>query len=187
MLHIYCGSGKGKTTAALGLALRAAGSGMRVLFVQFLKGSDTAELASLARIPEITVLRCDRDYGFTFRMNEAEKAALTACHAAGQAGGECAGAKIHPLCMTSPSCGSSTLILFPRTRRSRVQLPGAAHEPSPAAAEWKRREVQLLRGPVVTVWWYLDVCSENAGRGRDSPRASRKGERLNAGRAPARR
>ena len=53
---------------------------MRVLFVQFLKGSDTAELASLARIPEIMVLRCDRDYGFTFRMNDAEKAALTACH-----------------------------------------------------------------------------------------------------------
>ena len=80
MLHIYCGNGKGKTTAALGLALRAAGSGMRVHFVQFLKGSDTSELNSLARIPEITVLRCDRNYGFTFRMTEADKAALTACH-----------------------------------------------------------------------------------------------------------
>ena len=80
MMHIYCGDGKGKTTAALGLALRAAGNGMRVHFVQFLKGSATSELASLARIPEITVLRCDRDYGFTFRMTDAEKAALTRCH-----------------------------------------------------------------------------------------------------------
>ena len=80
MLHIYCGDGKGKTTAALGLALRAAGSGMRVHFVQLLKGSETSELASLARIPAITVLRCDRDYGFTFQMDDAKKAAITVCH-----------------------------------------------------------------------------------------------------------
>ena len=80
MIHIYCGDGKGKTTAALGLALRAAGSGMRVHFVQFLKGSETSELASLARIPEITVLRCDRNYGFTFQMDDLQKAQITACH-----------------------------------------------------------------------------------------------------------
>lgn len=80
MLHIYCGDGKGKTTAALGLALRAAGSGMRVHFVQFLKGAETSELGSLSRIPEITVLRCDRNYGFTFQMTDEDRAALTACH-----------------------------------------------------------------------------------------------------------
>ncbi len=80
MLHIYCGDGKGKTTAALGLSLRAAGCGMRVHFVQFLKGSPTSELAALARLPEITVLRCDRDYGFTFSMTPETKEKLTACH-----------------------------------------------------------------------------------------------------------
>ena len=80
MLQIYCGDGKGKTTAALGLAMRAAGNGMRVHFVQFLKGAPTSELEILKKIPEITVLRCDRDYGFTFQMNDETKARLTERH-----------------------------------------------------------------------------------------------------------
>ena len=37
LIHIYCGDGKGKTSAAIGLAVRAAGSGMNVLFARFLK------------------------------------------------------------------------------------------------------------------------------------------------------
>ena len=57
LLHLYCGDGKGKTTAAIGLAIRGAGAGMRVHIVQFLKGRETAELAILAGIPQITVSR----------------------------------------------------------------------------------------------------------------------------------
>ena len=37
LIHIYCGDGKGKTTASVGLAVRAAGAGKKVLFVQFFK------------------------------------------------------------------------------------------------------------------------------------------------------
>lgn len=80
LIHIYCGGGKGKTTAALGLALRASGAGMRVHIVQLLKGRDTSELAALALLKNISVSRCDRDYGFTFSMTDLEKAAAAECH-----------------------------------------------------------------------------------------------------------
>lgn len=80
LLHIYCGDGKGKTTASLGLALRAAGAGMAVCFIQFMKGGDTSELNSLRLIPNISVKRCDKAYGFAENMSESEKAEIAACH-----------------------------------------------------------------------------------------------------------
>ena len=49
MLHIYYGDGKGKTTAAMGLALRALGHGRRVVIVQFLKDGSSGEIALLRR------------------------------------------------------------------------------------------------------------------------------------------
>jgi len=54
-VHIYTGNGKGKTTAALGLALRAAGAGLKIYFGQFLKKGDFSEIRALRRFPEITV------------------------------------------------------------------------------------------------------------------------------------
>ena len=47
LIHIYCGDGKGKTTASLGLVLRCAGRGGKILFAQFLKGRPTGELEAL--------------------------------------------------------------------------------------------------------------------------------------------
>lgn len=58
LIHIYTGDGKGKTTAALGLALRAKGAGLTVLIAQFLKGRDTGELGPL-RALGIPVIRSD--------------------------------------------------------------------------------------------------------------------------------
>jgi cob(I)alamin adenosyltransferase len=58
LVHIYTGNGKGKTTAAIGLACRAAGSGKKVMIVQFLKGSSTSELVSLKALG-VKVVRGD--------------------------------------------------------------------------------------------------------------------------------
>ncbi|NCU27021.1 cob(I)yrinic acid a,c-diamide adenosyltransferase, partial [Candidatus Nomurabacteria bacterium] len=44
LIHIYCGEGKGKTTAALGLIVRASGAGYDVVIVQYFKSWDTSEL-----------------------------------------------------------------------------------------------------------------------------------------------
>ncbi|MDR1530846.1 MAG: cob(I)yrinic acid a,c-diamide adenosyltransferase [Clostridiales bacterium] len=54
--QVYTGDGKGKTTAALGLALRASGCGLKVYFGQFLKKGYYSEIAALGtKLPEITV------------------------------------------------------------------------------------------------------------------------------------
>lgn len=67
MLHILCGEGKGKTTSAVGMAIRAAGRGKRVAFVQLLKGIDTGEVNILKRIENIDVIRCDKAKSFDYK------------------------------------------------------------------------------------------------------------------------
>ncbi|MBW2502227.1 MAG: cob(I)yrinic acid a,c-diamide adenosyltransferase [Deltaproteobacteria bacterium] len=49
-VQIYTGNGKGKTTAALGLAIRAAGAGLKVFIAQFIKGQQYSELKSLQKL-----------------------------------------------------------------------------------------------------------------------------------------
>ena len=80
LIHIYCGDGKGKTTAAVGLAVRCAGRGNKVLLVQFLKSRDSGELYSLAKLPDIEIMRGKESKKFTFQMNEEEKYALLIEH-----------------------------------------------------------------------------------------------------------
>jgi cob(I)alamin adenosyltransferase len=52
-IHLYTGNGKGKTTAALGLALRAAGAGKTVFIAQFVKGMHYSEIDALKSLPAI--------------------------------------------------------------------------------------------------------------------------------------
>jgi cob(I)alamin adenosyltransferase len=73
MIHVYTGNGKGKTTAAAGLAVRAAGGGGRVVFAQFIKSAPSGELKPLAGMG-VAVIRSDMRLGFTFNMDEAKMA-----------------------------------------------------------------------------------------------------------------
>ena len=56
-IQVYTGDGKGKTTAALGLALRAAGAGVRVFIAQFAKARPTAEMAALQRFEDLITVK----------------------------------------------------------------------------------------------------------------------------------
>ncbi len=56
-VHCYTGNGKGKTTAALGLALRAAGAGLSVFIVQFAKGTETCEIKALRKFSKNITVR----------------------------------------------------------------------------------------------------------------------------------
>lgn len=73
MVHIYYGDGKGKTTAAMGLALRMLGTGRKVFIVQYLKGSASGEIRALLRLEGATVLRGRAGTKFIWQMTEEEK------------------------------------------------------------------------------------------------------------------
>jgi len=57
LVQVYTGEGKGKTTAALGLALRACGHGLKVFLAQFAKGRPSGELQALARFADLVTVR----------------------------------------------------------------------------------------------------------------------------------
>ena len=75
LVQIYCGDGKGKTTAAIGAAVRAAGRGYRVLVARLLKTDDSGEVTGLSHVPNITVLPCGRNFGFSWNMTQVRRKA----------------------------------------------------------------------------------------------------------------
>lgn len=73
LIHIYCGDGKGKTTAAMGLGMRAAGREKKVLLTQFLKSNKTGELNSIEKLNEFFHFLEGRPANkFIWNMNERE-------------------------------------------------------------------------------------------------------------------
>lgn len=73
LVHIYTGDGKGKTTAAVGLGIRAWGRGMKVLMVQFLKGMESGELITIRGLGDGFAVNQGKPMRkFTWNMNEEE-------------------------------------------------------------------------------------------------------------------
>jgi len=80
LIHIYCGDGKGKTTAALGLALRASVRDFKVVIVRFLKGSFSGELDALKKLDNVTVICGSLPSIFTWQMNDEQKSQMVSEH-----------------------------------------------------------------------------------------------------------
>lgn len=76
-VHLYWGEGKGKTTAAMGLALRALGQGLSVTVVQFLKSGQSGELVPLRRLGAV-VFSGKEGTKFVSQMTAEERAAVKA-------------------------------------------------------------------------------------------------------------
>lgn len=144
LIHIYCGENKGKTTASVGLAVRAAGAGKKVLFTQYLKRGDSAELKSLALIPGIRTMVCDKPYGFIWTMDEEEKARARADftglfeEAAGLAAAEDYDLLILDEILGAISCNmvpEEAVIRFLQTRPEKLEVVLTGRDPSEALIE----------------------------------------------------
>lgn len=73
LIHIYCGDGKGKTTTGMGLCVRAAGYGYKILIYQFMKNNKTSERNVLEKVDNITIVDGLEEEKFSFQMTEEEK------------------------------------------------------------------------------------------------------------------
>ena len=72
LLQIYTGDGKGKTTAGVGLCIRAAGAGLKVLYTQFLKDGSSSEIEIMSKINGIDLFLATKSFGFIKYMSESE-------------------------------------------------------------------------------------------------------------------
>lgn len=73
MIHFYYGDGKGKTSAAIGAAVRFAGAGGKVLLFQFLKGNSSSERKALEQMENFRILNGPEKMKFVFQMTPEEK------------------------------------------------------------------------------------------------------------------
>ena len=78
-VHVYTGNGKGKTTAALGLCLRALGAGLKVYIGQFIKDEDSCEITALRKLaPDVTVEQYGNGLGLVHEGDDLSEHTLAA-------------------------------------------------------------------------------------------------------------
>lgn len=80
LIHVYCGEGKGKTTASLGLIVRASGAGYDVVIVQYFKSWDTSELKTLEKFPNVKIIRGDLPKEFTWELKPGKRHEIVDVH-----------------------------------------------------------------------------------------------------------
>ncbi len=80
LIHIYCGEGKGKTTASLGLIVRASGAGYKVVIMQCFKGQESSELKTLEHIPGVTIVHANLPEKFTWELQDFQKINMMQMH-----------------------------------------------------------------------------------------------------------
>jgi len=142
-VHYYYGDGKGKSTAAFGLCLRASGAGKRVVVTQFLKGAPYAELESFARLG-IPVHQTSSVRKFIFQMDEAERAAAKAdCERVFEIAREAAASGDWDVVVLDEvtdavACGmleESALLSLLETRAPQTELVLTGHAPNKAVVD----------------------------------------------------
>ena len=142
MVHIYCGDGKGKTPCAMGLAVRAAGHGRKVVVAQFLKGSNSGERAVLENLPMVNCLPVPETIKFIFAMDEQEKAEARAQMTAAFAQAVEAG-RDSDLLVLDELCGAITtgmvpledVLAFLDSRPEGLEVVITGRDPAPALQE----------------------------------------------------
>lgn len=77
MIQIYSGDGKGKTTAAVGISVRAAAYDIPVIFAQFLKDDSSGEIMLLKELKGLEIMHSPTFFGFVRNMTEEQKKELT--------------------------------------------------------------------------------------------------------------
>ena len=156
LIHLYCGDGKGKTTAAVGLAVRASGAGKRVIFTQFFKDGSSSEVEALKTLPGIRTIHAQTVKGFyrsmTPEQREQAREDYTALFRQATAAAEDAALLILDEIGAACSRGGvpETLVTeFLRSKPAQLEVVLTGRNPSPALMELADyiTEMRKLRHP----------------------------------------
>ena len=156
LIHLYCGDGKGKTTAAVGLAVRASGAGKRVIFTQFFKDGSSSEVEALKTLPGIRTIHAQTVKGFyrsmTPEQREQAREDYTALFRQVAAAGKDADLLILDEIVSACNRGvvPETLVTdFLRSKPAELEVVLTGRNPSPALMELADyiTEMRKLRHP----------------------------------------